>query len=90
MQFKQEYIEAIIAKAREYSAAKVILFGSALVQPDDCHDIDLACDMPGLNMFLFAGELEQTLNVPIDVVPITQGDPFIVSVQKYGKVIYEA
>ncbi|MDQ1265864.1 MAG: uncharacterized protein QG635_1016 [Bacteroidota bacterium] len=90
MKFKKAYLEEIIEKAKEYKAKKVILFGSALENPTNCRDIDLACDMPDLNMFLFAGKLEESLKIPIDIIPINDNDPFLKIVNKYGKVIYES
>ncbi len=86
----QENINKIIEKSTKYLAKKVILFGSALVDFENSNDLDIACEMPGLNMFLFAEELENTFNKPIDIIPISEDDPFMVIVNKYGNIIYES
>jgi hypothetical protein len=85
----EKYIEIILRKAKEFEARKIILFGSALENPEYCNDIDLACDIPGLGMFLFASKLEEELNKPVDVIPINDKDPFMSIVNKYGRVIYD-
>jgi predicted nucleotidyltransferase len=90
MVFNQKYIGEIIAIAKDFNAKKIILFGSALDNPNQCNDIDLACDIPGLGLFLFAGKIEETLKVPVDVIPINEEDPFMKLVNKYGKVLYES
>lgn len=85
-----DIIEKIRQIAIDFSAKKVILFGSALDHPENFNDIDLACDIPGLDLFLFASKLEHELKKSIDVIPINQDDPFMKIVNKYGKVIYES
>ncbi len=85
-----EIIEKIRETSKKYDARKVVVFGSALVNYEESSDIDIACDMPGLNMFLFADELENFINKPIDVIPLSQNDPFMKVVNKYGTVVYEA
>jgi uncharacterized protein len=89
MQITQQHLDTIVVWAKYYGARKVILFGSALETPDDAHDIDLACDIPGLGMFAFAGKIEEELHAPIDVVPLLPRNHFIESVELHGKVLYE-
>jgi predicted nucleotidyltransferase len=90
MVFSNEYIDVIRKKAIEFNAKKVILFGSAIDYPENCNDIDLACDISGLDLFLFGSKLEEMLKMPIDIIPINNNDPFMNIVNKYGKVIYES
>jgi predicted nucleotidyltransferase len=90
MVFNQEYISDIRDRAKEFNAKKIILFGSALDNPENCNDIDLACDIPDLGLFLFASKLEEKLRIQIDIIPIDNSDPFMKIVNKYGKVIYES
>lgn len=84
-----EIIQKIIEKSKIYDAKKVIIFGSALIDYESSNDLDIACDMPGLNMFLFADELERSINKPVDIMPISKNDPFMKIVNKYGNVVYE-
>lgn len=90
MRLKENYIDTIIEESKNFNAKKVILFGSALENPKECNDIDLACDIPGLEFFLFAAKLEEKLKIPIDVIPINEQDPFMKIVNKYGLIIYES
>ncbi len=85
-----EIFEKIRETSKKYDARKVIVFGSALVNYEESNDIDIACDMPGLNMFLFADDLENAIKKPIDVIPISMDDPFMKVVNKYGTVVYES
>jgi hypothetical protein len=84
------HIAHIIARAKDYGARRLILFGSALDTPEDANDIDLAADIPGLKLFEFAGVLEHELHCVIDIVPLDIDSPFVESVKRRGKVIYEA
>ncbi|MDT3740503.1 MAG: nucleotidyltransferase domain-containing protein [Candidatus Kapabacteria bacterium] len=90
MIFKKDYIRNIREKAKEFDVKKIILFGSALDNPENCNDIDLACDIPGLNLFLFGSKLEEMLKIPVDITPLDYNDPFMRIITKYGKVIYES
>jgi predicted nucleotidyltransferase len=79
--------EKVISLAKEYGAKSLIIFGSILDDPDNANDLDIACDIPGLALFTFAGRLEEELNFPIDVIPIEPENPFIAYIKKHGKVI---
>lgn len=85
-----EIIQLIIEKSKIYDAKKVVIFGSALTDYESSNDIDIACDMPGLNMFLFADDLEKSIKKTVDILPISINDPFMKIVNKFGNVIYEA
>ena len=90
MIFKNEYIDIIRENASAFNAKKIVLFGSAVETPNNCNDIDLACDITGLDIFLFGSKLEDILKIPIDIIPINNDDPFMKIVNKYGRVIYES
>jgi predicted nucleotidyltransferase len=83
------HIATIIRRAKQYGVRRLILFGSALETPENAHDIDLAADIPGLDLYLFAGMVENELQCIIDIVPLDVRSPFIESVERYGKVIYD-
>ena len=85
-----EIIEKIKSSAKEYGIKKLILFGSALENPTDAHDIDLACDSEGMKIFALAGKLEEELNICIDIVPLTAQNPFSEIILRKGKVLYES
>lgn len=88
MQTKEEILEIIREKAKKYGAKKIILFGSFLETSGTAQDIDLACDIDGLNLFAFAGELENQLRIPIDAFPLNVDNHFINAIRERGKVIY--
>ncbi len=83
-----EHIATIVARAKEYGARRLILFGSALDTPENANDIDLAADIPGLEVFVFADDLERELHCPIDIVPLggdSDDHPFVQYVLRNGK-----
>ncbi len=90
MHVTPDHIAHIIARAKDYGARRLILFGSALDTPEEANDIDLAADIPGLDLYLFAGTVENELRCIIYIVPLDIDSPFIEAVKRRGKVIYEA
>ncbi len=89
MRVTQHHLDTIVKWAKHYGAHKVILFGSALETPEEANDIDIACDIPGWEIWGFAAKIEEELRVPIDVVPLAPPNRFIELVEKRGKVLYE-
>lgn len=89
MPVTEVHLQKTIKLAKQYGAGKLVLFGSALDSPDTARDLDLACDIPGLKIFAFTGRLEDELELPVDVVPLTPENAFTHSVLQYGRVIYE-
>jgi predicted nucleotidyltransferase len=85
MNVSQTQLDLIVQRAREFGAKRLFLFGSALETPDDVHDIDLAADIPGLDLFLFAGRLEHELRCTIDIVALDEPSPLVDSILRRGK-----
>ena len=85
---KEEILNIIEIKAKSYGAKKVVIFGSFLEHPQDYNDIDIACDIEGLDLLEFAGTLENELKIPIDVFPINEISDFIKSISSRGKILY--
>ncbi len=84
-----ECIKRAIDISKRYGVSRLVLFGSALENPETARDLDLACE--GVNdwhFFKLAAELEEELNVPVDLVPLEDSD-FGRHVRKIGKVLYE-
>jgi len=91
MSISKTQIDRCVSLAREYGAKKVILFGSALENPEKANDIDLACDgIEGWQLFEFGAQLEELLLVPVDLVPLSPVTRFTRYVEKKGRVIYES
>jgi predicted nucleotidyltransferase len=81
-------IDRIVSLAKRYGATRLILFGSAATGPSEARDIDLACDgIPGWKLFEFAARLENELEAPFDVVPLTPPSDFTRRIEKNGKVL---
>lgn len=86
MRVTQTHIDYIIARAKDYGATKIILFGSALETPENARDIDIAADVPGRIIDEFAGMVENELRCVIDAVPLAdERHPFIRHILTYGK-----
>lgn len=89
MHVTQATLDYIVKRAKDFGAKKVILFGSALNDPEHAHDLDIACDIEGWNIFLFAGLIEEELKMLIDVIPLTPSNPFVEHISKRGRVLYD-
>ena len=89
-------IKAIAAPiARQYGVAAMYLFGSyARGDMTNDSDIDLRIDKGSIRGFQLAGlllDLEDSLGVPVDLVPTTSLDShFLDSIRKDEVLLYEA
>jgi uncharacterized protein len=83
-------LDRVIDHAREFGAQRVILFGSALDSPETARDLDIGADIPGADLFIFAGELEHMLAMPVDVIPLDPPSRFSRLVERRGRVLYDA
>lgn len=65
-------MEAITSLAKSYGANRLILFGSAVEDPEKARDIDVACDgVQGWKLFELAAQIEEELHMPLDRVPFS-------------------
>lgn len=86
MAFSQEQFDKITSLAKSYGATRLILFGSAQDSPDTARDIDLACDgISGWKLYELAARLEDEINVPLDLVPLTPPNRFTRMIERRGK-----
>jgi predicted nucleotidyltransferase len=76
--------------AEKYSASRVLLFGSAITDPDP-QDIDLAVDgiLPE-NFFKFYSELMWNLSRPIDLIDLSEKSKFCNLIETEGSLLYAA
>jgi uncharacterized protein len=64
-------IQRAVTLARQFGATRLVLFGSALENPAQARDLDLACDgVPGWKLFELAARIEDEIRVPLDLVPL--------------------
>lgn len=88
MAVTQAQIDKITSLARSYGANRLILFGSAVEEPERARDIDIACDgVPGWKLFEFAARIEEELHMPLDVIPLTPSSRFTKYIESKGKVL---
>jgi predicted nucleotidyltransferase len=74
--------------ARRFGAERLLLFGSALENPATARDLDLACaGVPGWKLFELSSALEDTLRVPLDLVPLAPPTPFTRLIEKRARVL---
>ncbi len=80
-------IERIVRLSEEYGANCLILFGSYAETPLTARDIDLACDgIQGWKLYEFAGQIENELGVPTDIVPLNPPNRLTRLIEGRGKV----
>ncbi len=84
-------INAAVELAKKYGINKLLLFGSALTDPENAKDLDLGIEgLEGMKFFEFGGILENLIKIPVDIVDLTFEDRFIRYIKKTGKFIYDS
>ena len=85
MPVTEEHLETAKAIARRYGATRMVVFGSAVDDPEHARDLDLAIDgVEGWTIWELAGKIERALDIPVDVIPLDPS-PFTDLVEKYGR-----
>ena len=88
MAIKQDQLDRVIALAKAYGATRLILFGSAAATPEQARDLDLACDgVSGWSLYALGARLEEELQIPLDLIPLTPATRFTRSIEQRGKVL---
>jgi predicted nucleotidyltransferase len=86
MAFSQEQVDLITSMAKSYGVTRQIVFGSAQDSPDAARDIDLACDgVAGWKLYELAARLEEQINAPLDLVPLTPSNRFTQMIERRGR-----
>ena len=81
-------IARVVALAKAYGATRLILFGSALEDPEQARDLDLAFDgVAGWKLYELGARLEEELGVPLDIVPLRPATRFTRLIEDRGKVL---
>jgi predicted nucleotidyltransferase len=90
MAVTQAQIDTAVELAKKYGATKLLLFGSALTDPDNANDLDLGVDgIPGMKFFEYAGKLEYIIEKQVDIVDLAVDDRFVNHIKKVGKYLYD-
>lgn len=88
MGLTQPQINRITSLAKSYGANRLILFGSAVKDPEKARDIDLACDgVQGWKLFELAAKIEEELHMPLDLVPLNPPSRFTKHIEDNCKVL---
>jgi predicted nucleotidyltransferase len=86
MAFHQDQFDKIMSLAKSYGATRLFVFGSAVDNPGEAHDIDLACDgVAGWKLYELAARLEDELNFPLDLVPLSPPTRFTRLIETRGQ-----
>ena len=86
MAFNQQQFDKITYLAKSYGATRLILFGSAQYSPETARDIDLACDgIAGWKLYELAARLEDEIQMPLDLVPLTPATRFTQMIERNGR-----
>lgn len=82
-------LERAIELAKEFGATRLILFGSAVHNASKARDIDLACDgVDGWAFYKLGARLEEELQIPLDLIPLTPPNRLTELIQRRGKVLF--
>ena len=72
----ENLLTSAVLVARRFGAERLLLFGSALENPATARDLDWGAGVPGWKFFELSSALEETLRVPLDLVPLAPPTPF--------------
>lgn len=90
MGITQKNIDSVIELAKKYQVKRLLLFGSALNNPQNANDLDIGVEGIDEAEFLaFGAELEDILLKSVDLIPIDLDNLFVSHIKKHGKYIYE-
>lgn len=88
MAIHQRQIDRAVALAKDFGVTRLILFGSAATNPLQARDLDLACDgVHGWKLYELGALLEEELQVPLDLIPLTPPTRFTSMIERRGKVL---
>ena len=78
----------VVRVARQFGATRLLLFGSALENPAKVRDLDLACaGVSGWKFFELSAALEESLGMPLDLVPLDPPTPFTRLIEKRSRAL---
>ena len=88
MKISEEQIKRVVVLAKEYGATRLLLFGSSVEDPENARDLDLACDgVLGWDLYELGAQLEEELEVPLDIIPLSPPTRFTRHIESKAKVL---
>jgi predicted nucleotidyltransferase len=86
MAINKAQIERVVSLAKSYGATRIVLFGSAIENPEEARDLDLALDgISGWKLYELGARLEDELNVSLDIVSLSPATHFTHLIESKGK-----
>jgi len=81
-------ITRAVALAKAYGATRLILFGSALENPEQARDLDMAFEgVTGWKLYELGARLEEELGVSLDIVSLSPPTRFTRLIESKGRVL---
>ena len=88
MAIEKTHLDRAVSLAKAFGATRLILFGSAVNDPERARDIDFACDgIVGWKLYEFGAKLEEELLMPIDLIPLSPPNRLTRLIERRGKVL---
>jgi predicted nucleotidyltransferase len=90
MPVTQHHLQQAVEIARDFGATRLVLFGSAVEDPVHARDLDLAvAGVPGWEFFGLRSQLERTLKIKVDLVPLEPSNDFTRHIERQGRVLFK-
>jgi predicted nucleotidyltransferase len=85
----QMQIDSCISIAKKHGASSLVLFGSALVHPENANDIDFIIDgVSGMEFAEVGVEMEDTIGMRVDLVPMHPSTRFVSYNLEHGRILH--
>jgi predicted nucleotidyltransferase len=90
MPVTQEHLDQVVEIARRHGADRVLLFGSAVDDPERARDIDIAVGgVKGWEFYGMVGDMLELLPVPVDVIDLDSKSEFVRLIKPYGRMLMD-
>jgi predicted nucleotidyltransferase len=88
MAIEKKHLDRAVSLAKSFGATRLILFGSAVNDPERARDIDFACDgIMGWKLYEFGAQLEEALLMPVDLIPLSPPSRLTRLIERRGRVL---
>jgi predicted nucleotidyltransferase len=86
MKITQEILNKAVELARRFGAKRLLVFGSAANPDREARDVDFACEgVPGWQLYHLGAALEESLKMPIDLIPLDEPSDFVRMIESTGR-----
>jgi predicted nucleotidyltransferase len=82
-------LQRAIQLCKENGVTKLLLFGSAVQDPENARDIDFAVEgISGWDIIKLAAKIEMETGIDVDIVDLKRDNEFIRHIQKNARIVY--